>query len=275
MPFAAPFLARAAARWQQHLSTKLELAAARQRSTTQQALLDRLAPYEAELAETVRAWNEDEEADVLAFLLTHGEVPLLATLPREDRLTETLAGVLIALWLDEWHRQQPGAPSAEAGGQAVRRVRQAAQTYLGTTQRWLDEQVGPLVTPGSPSTPSLPAVLPTTVQEAVRLVYERSSSQRAVQVAVTEATRMAQAAAYEIARAQGLTQLVWAATLDDKTCPWCAELHGTVVTLDEPLFFLGESIVSPTGKTLEISYDDLYHPPLHPSCRCALVEQGP
>ena len=65
---------------------------------------------------------------------------------------------------------------------------------------------------------------------------------------------------WEDAAARGLlpanTRRQWLATLDDRTCELCAELHGQTVGLYEPF-------VASDGTTV-------MHPTLHPACRCSV-----
>jgi len=65
---------------------------------------------------------------------------------------------------------------------------------------------------------------------------------------------------------------VWSTAGD--CCPFCAELEGVAVGLDENFFKLGdEQTVEWRGKDLVMAHDysDIKGPPLHPNCRCALI----
>jgi SPP1 gp7 family putative phage head morphogenesis protein len=71
-------------------------------------------------------------------------------------------------------------------------------------------------------------------------------SQRLVR---TETARVQTQASEDIARATGVKQVMWSATLDNLTNPEDAELDGKVWGID----------------------DDHPEPPLHPNCRCCLI----
>jgi SPP1 gp7 family putative phage head morphogenesis protein len=71
-------------------------------------------------------------------------------------------------------------------------------------------------------------------------------SQRLVR---TENARIQTQASYDIAKSTGVEQVMWSATLDNLTNPEDAELDGKVWGIDE----------------------DHPEPPLHPNCRCCLI----
>lgn len=58
----------------------------------------------------------------------------------------------------------------------------------------------------------------------------------------------------------------WLATEDDRTDEECAAMDGKIVGLDENYFNLGDKFMG-----LDLSYDDVEYPPLHPNCRCVII----
>ena len=67
--------------------------------------------------------------------------------------------------------------------------------------------------------------------------------------------------------------MVWVATQDDITCPFCRAMDGTIVPIDEPFWHDGDTFEVTAGdvvRSLAFPFD-IDHPPLHPFCRCAIV----
>lgn len=59
---------------------------------------------------------------------------------------------------------------------------------------------------------------------------------------------------------------VWWTALDERVCPWCGPLHGTVIELEknfEPIPIVGRRTIDFAGEV----------PPLHVQCRCAIIYQ--
>jgi hypothetical protein len=98
---------------------------------------------------------------------------------------------------------------------------------------------------------------------------------RSEMIARTETTRAFTAGHIEAWRSTGVvSRKVWVAASD--ACPFCLEMNGTVVDLDETFFDQGEEQTA-DWKDQELSmshdYSDVDGPPLHPNCRCALVAE--
>jgi SPP1 gp7 family putative phage head morphogenesis protein len=95
-------------------------------------------------------------------------------------------------------------------------------------------------------------------------------------------TRADRIAHTEVARAQGYADITawsqsglvsakeWYTAKDEAVCPYCASLDGQVFGLDENIFDKGDSLTI-GDKTQHYNYDDVPSPPLHVSCRCALL----
>ena len=43
------------------------------------------------------------------------------------------------------------------------------------------------------------------------------------------------------------------------------------MALEENFYNLGDSIVSEDGRLMNMQYEDIESPPLHPNCRCAIA----
>lgn len=94
---------------------------------------------------------------------------------------------------------------------------------------------------------------------------------RADRIARTETTR---AQGFADAEAWGQSGVVEAkeyyCIIDEKTCPFCLSLDGMVIALEDNFYSLGDKIVA-GRRSMNVSYDDLPWPPIHPSCRCIMV----
>ena len=62
---------------------------------------------------------------------------------------------------------------------------------------------------------------------------------------------------------------VWR-THSTKPCEFCFALEGRRVTLGEPFVKLHDKIHGVSGKTMNGTYADVYHPGLHPACQCTV-----
>jgi SPP1 gp7 family putative phage head morphogenesis protein len=63
----------------------------------------------------------------------------------------------------------------------------------------------------------------------------------------------------------------WLTALDERTCEFCDQMNGDVVKLGDAYADKGSTFVGRDGGTMQIDYETVEHPPLHPSCRCTLI----
>lgn len=109
------------------------------------------------------------------------------------------------------------------------------------------------------------------LKNRIQSVYSEASKSRAALIARTETIRASNFATLEGYKQSGIvTAKQWLTERDDRVCPWCSEMDGTMKSLDEPFFKLGETFTA-GGKTLNIERADIDHPDLHPNCRCTLI----
>jgi len=96
---------------------------------------------------------------------------------------------------------------------------------------------------------------------------------RSEMIARTESARAYSAGHIEAWRSTGVVdRKVWVAAAD--ACPFCLDMNGTVIELDENFLDKGEEQeVEWGGKEISMAqdYSDVGGPPLHPNCRCAIV----
>lgn len=102
---------------------------------------------------------------------------------------------------------------------------------------------------------------------------ERTQSWRAEMIARTETAQAYTIGTRSLWQETGVVQkAVWKAT--SNACPFCMDLDGWEVELNEPFYAQGDSMeVRADGQLLSMSFDyrQVDGPPLHPNCRCALI----
>jgi len=104
---------------------------------------------------------------------------------------------------------------------------------------------------------------------------QRKESWRAERVARTEVARAQTIGQREYWKQTGVVEsVVWDASGD--ACPFCLEMDGKVVSINEVYFDKGAEMTVPfSGKDISMgfNYADVPGPPLHPNCRCTLIAQ--
>ena len=109
------------------------------------------------------------------------------------------------------------------------------------------------------------------LQARIEQVMGAALTYRAERIARTETTKAQGFADVQAWQQSGVvTGKEWYCVLDERTCPNCLALDGTIVQLDSDYYSLGD-VVTNGGQTLNINYDDVGSPPLHVSCRCRLL----
>ncbi|WP_427007186.1 minor capsid protein [Pseudarthrobacter sp. H2] len=109
------------------------------------------------------------------------------------------------------------------------------------------------------------------LQARIETVMGSALTYRADRIARTEVTRAQGFADVEAWSQSGVVHgKEWYAILDERTCPWCNSLDGTIVELDTDYLSLGD-VLTVDGKSLNISYDNVPTPPAHVSCRCRIL----
>ncbi|KKN71409.1 hypothetical protein LCGC14_0421310 [marine sediment metagenome] len=63
---------------------------------------------------------------------------------------------------------------------------------------------------------------------------------------------------------------IWVSSGDSRTCDFCPTLDGKVVDVEVNYFGKGDTLTVDES-TLNFEYENVGHPPLHPSCRCAIA----
>ena len=78
-----------------------------------------------------------------------------------------------------------------------------------------------------------------------------------------------------------VTHKRWYATADERTCPYCSDMHDRIVGVSVPFLAPNSTVTGTTldangdEKTVEYTTTDsaTEHPPLHPMCRCTIIPE--
>lgn len=138
------------------------------------------------------------------------------------------------------------------------------------------------------------------LEKKIRLLYANMSKYRATRIARSEVI-WAQNEGAELSYMQSnvVSAKEWWTARDERTCPFCASMHGKPIDLGTNYFNKGDILELPKpdkafdvevttahGKwlygvytklakadtiRLKLDYEDIRHPPLHPHCRCTLI----
>ncbi len=114
----------------------------------------------------------------------------------------------------------------------------------------------------------------------VEAVMGIAATTRADLITVTEVARAQSAADIFAWEQSGVVEAKeWYTAKDERVCPWCKDMHGKVIGLDENYFDKGDvQVVTTTNRkgeevqrTMNHDYDDVPGCPLHGRCRCTLL----
>jgi len=110
--------------------------------------------------------------------------------------------------------------------------------------------------------------------KALRELYDGWDKTRATLIARSETIRFNNAASVHAYKSGGYTRKRWFARHDERLCGWCAEMHGKELGIDDDYIKVGDSMTYMDGDkpmTLDITYENVGYPPLHPQCRCVVL----
>lgn len=103
----------------------------------------------------------------------------------------------------------------------------------------------------------------------------RMPDYRAEAIVRTETIRSYSAGTEALFKEWGVTRKQWWAAYDERLCPFCEQMHGKIIFVDDKFARLGErlSVIDKNGKEhrMTVGFDNVGYPPLHPNCRCCLL----
>lgn len=109
------------------------------------------------------------------------------------------------------------------------------------------------------------------LQERVKEVYIDATTSRAEMIARTEVLKSTNFATVEAYRQSGVVKgKEWLTAVDERVCPFCAEMDGKILPVDGTFFKRGETL-NVEGQSMSFDYEAVKYPPLHPNCRCTTI----
>lgn len=110
------------------------------------------------------------------------------------------------------------------------------------------------------------------IRKRVERVFKDMEKYRSERIARSEVVRASNFATMEAYEQSGVVEkMEWLVTSDDRLCPLCEPLDGKSVKLGDSFFDKGDRHVGADGSELDLDYETIEHPPLHPNCRCTIV----
>lgn len=107
--------------------------------------------------------------------------------------------------------------------------------------------------------------------DSVKDVYEWTNTVRAEMVAKTETVAVSNMANKAAWLAGGRVQTVkWYTSQKDNVCPYCQEMAGTEIDINQNFLNVGDEFTGSDGKNMTVTYSDIGGPPLHVNCGCIL-----
>lgn len=130
-----------------------------------------------------------------------------------------------------------------------------AESYTKTTLELLKTKLEEAISEGA------------SIAERIKEIKEFSDEVRAASVAKTETFRIANTAAKESWKQNGIAKIIWFTAEDELVCPFCESMDGKTVGIEENFFDKGDSLTV-GDQTLNFGYADIEAGSLHSNCRC-------
>lgn len=107
------------------------------------------------------------------------------------------------------------------------------------------------------------------MKKRVEEVYVDAKGYRAERIARTESLRTSNASAEFVYKESGFSKVQWFA--NPGACEFCQAMDRQTKEIGSNYHSVGSVVEGVEGGKMNLDYDDIEHPPLHPSCRCSLV----
>ena len=105
------------------------------------------------------------------------------------------------------------------------------------------------------------------IRTRIGLLFDNFKSYRSERIARSEVIRASNFATEQSYIQSGVVEgKEWLTAFDERTCAACAEMNGKIEILGKNFFDKGDNFSG-----LDLSYEDIGFPPLHPMCRCSLI----
>lgn len=115
----------------------------------------------------------------------------------------------------------------------------------------------------------------TKVKDEIKHIFNTYSDFRIEMIARSEMIRSSNAGAMMAYKRQGIEEIEWLDTDDERTCIFCNHLDGQRRPIGKAFLALGEvlEVEDEEGnlKRYKNNYETVMYPPLHPNCRCTVI----
>ena len=113
------------------------------------------------------------------------------------------------------------------------------------------------------------------IARRLRGIFDDWDRQRARMVSRSETSRASNAAArMSYQQSKVVEKISWLSL--PTACDFCANLDGKTISIKENFFNIGDELTVGEGEnqqTMQVTYSDVGHPPLHPNCMCSIVAE--
>lgn len=109
----------------------------------------------------------------------------------------------------------------------------------------------------------------------VQALFESKKKYEAERIARSEVIRASNFGAEQAYLQSGVvSEKEWIVSRDERLCPFCQPMNGRRVVVGMAYFQRGDVIHGTDEEgnivSANLDYEDIFHPPLHPNCRCTL-----
>lgn len=246
-----------------------------QKEIVWKAFVGRVTPYERKLSNSIKQVNKDQKEEVIKKLPGATKAIDPKKLFDRDKYVATLIDLTEPIITDLYEKE--GNAANEFIGAAEfsitpelkkainRAISLMSESYNDTTLALLEKELNDGIENGEGISE---------LTDRVNRVYGFSDEYRAERTAKTEVFRTANDAAHEAWKQTGVVKSIkWYTARDEMVCEFCGPMDGTVISIEKSFFDEGDTVSGSDGGTLDLSYDSVNNPPLHPNCRCEIMPE--
>jgi hypothetical protein len=193
---------------------------------------------------------------------------VLANLTLSDAMQPILYSLMVETGMDA--AQQIGMDPSQFNPldpAIIKSARMQADKAAGTINQETDKQLRATLSEGLDAEDSIDELF-----SRIENVFGSALTLRTARIAAAESYRAMGNADVAVWIASGqVTGKEWYTAKDERVCPWCSQLDGTIIEITGDFYKLGDTVEA-ASRVLNIAYDNIAAPPLHISCRCVILD---
>lgn len=238
------------------------------------AVRQQFEAQKAEVVSNVVAWplrksykakaTKQDKKEKLAELIAW----VLANLMLSDAMQPILYSLMVETGMDA--AQQIGLEASQFNPldpAIVKSARAQANKAAETINQETDKQLRATLSEGIDNEETVDELL-----ARIENVFGSALTLRTARIATSESYRaMGNADVATWIASGSVTGKEWYTAKDERVCPWCDQLDGTIIELTGDFYKLGDT-VDAASRVLNIAYESISAPPLHVSCRCVVMD---